>query len=168
MPLSPGLRGRAAAIAMAAVLALGGLTACYGLPPTVVTPPPTTAPVATAGERAVAAAQSEIGTPYLWGGRTPGVGFDCSGLTSWAWGQAGTTIPRTSRDQYAATTRITRADLRAGDLVFYAATGTTISHVAMYVGDGRIIHARRPGTFVEYESIDWWATNRVGYGRVQA
>jgi cell wall-associated NlpC family hydrolase len=152
---------------LAAVLTLAGLTACE---PTVLITAPgeATAPVETAGERAVGYAQSELGTPYLWGGRTPGVGFDCSGLTSWAWGQAGTFLPRTSGDQYTFTSRIARADLRAGDLVFYAADGVTISHVAMYVGDGRIIHARKTGTYVEYQGIDWWASNRVGYGRVGA
>ncbi len=151
-------RIRLATFVLAAFLALGALTSCE------VVPAPTTP--ATAGERAVMYARSEIGTPYLWGGRTPGSGFDCSGLTSWAWERAGKWIPRTSRDQYAATQRITRSDLRPGDLVFYAADGYSISHVAMYAGDGRIVHARKPGTYVEHQSFDWWASNRVGYGRV--
>lgn len=158
-------RFRSATFTAAAMVALGTFTACQ---PTVPIPRPGSAAVAPAGEQAVRSARSEIGTPYRWGGRTPGAGFDCSGLTSWAWEGAGKAIPRSSRDQYAATTRISRADLRAGDLVFYAASGTTVSHVALYVGDGRIVHARRSGTNVEYQSIDWWASNRVGYGRLRA
>jgi peptidoglycan DL-endopeptidase CwlO len=121
----------------------------------------------TPGRTAADAAISQIGVPYAVGGSTPGKSFDCSGLTSWAWGQANVTIPRTAAAQYAATTRITKADLRAGDLVFFG-TGGTVSHVAMFVGDGRIVQARKAGTLVEYQSVDWWATNRIGYGRVNA
>ncbi len=159
------LRIRAVTFTVTALLAFGGLTACEAVP---APPTATTAPTTTAGERAVMYARSAIGTPYVWGGRTPGAGFDCSGLTSWAWERAGTMIPRVTRDQYAATRRIPRSDLRPGDLVFYAADGVNVSHVAMYVGDARIIQARKPGTYVEYQSVDWWASNRVGYGRVQA
>jgi cell wall-associated NlpC family hydrolase len=160
--------------AVTAMLAIGGLTACEVVPdlptgaPTASTTT-TTAPAETPGERAVMYARSEIGTPYLWGGRTPGVGFDCSGLTSWAWEQAGTMIPRVSRDQYAATKRITRSELRAGDLVFYAADGITISHVGMYAGDGDIIvQTRRSSTTgVTEDSLStWWTSALVGYGRV--
>jgi cell wall-associated NlpC family hydrolase len=121
----------------------------------------------TAGDQAAAAAQSQVGTPYQWGGRTPGVGFDCSGLTSWSWEQAGVAIPRTSRDQYAATERIGREDLRPGDLVFYAANGSTISHVAMYVGNDTLVHGRSSVARVSEDQLStWWTDALVGYGRV--
>jgi cell wall-associated NlpC family hydrolase len=110
------------------------------------------------------AAVSQLGVRYTWGGSNPVTGFDCSGLTSWAWAQAGALIPRTAAEQYRATRRITRAELRPGDLVFYGYG--TVSHVAMYVGDGRIVQARKIGVPVEHQSVDWWASNRVGYGRV--
>lgn len=120
----------------------------------------------TAGRSAADAAISQIGVPYAAGGSTPGASFDCSGLTSWAWAQADVTIPRTAAGQHAAATPITKAELRAGDLVFFG-SGGTVSHVAIFVGDGRIVHARKPGTLVEYQSVDWWASNRIGYGRVR-
>jgi cell wall-associated NlpC family hydrolase len=120
----------------------------------------------TPGRSAADAASSQVGVPYAVGGTAPSQGFDCSGLTAWAWAQADVTIPRTAAAQYAATTRITRAELRAGDLVFFG-FGGKVSHVAMVVGDGRIVQARKVGTRVELQSLDWWASNRIGYGRVE-
>jgi peptidoglycan DL-endopeptidase CwlO len=119
----------------------------------------------TPGRTAADAATSQIGVPYATGGSTAGQGFDCSGLTWWAWDQVGVKIPRTAAAQYAATTRITKAELRAGDLVFFGSAGT-VTHVALVVADGRIVHARKPGTLVEHQNVDWWASNRIGYGRV--
>ena len=90
------------------------------------------------GQAAVQAAESQLGVPYVWGGETPGVGFDCSGLTQWSWGQAGVSIPRTSQVQYATVPHVPLSDLQPGDLLFYYnldGTGT-VDHVAMYVGSG--------------------------------
>lgn len=151
-------RARTAALAALLVLAVAGFSACEE-------GAPRSAP--TAGSEAAAAARSQIGTPYQWGGRSPGVGFDCSGLTSWSWEQAGVAIPRTSRDQYAATQRIRLEDLRPGDLVFYAANGSTISHVAMFVGGDTIVHGRSSvANVVEDQLSTWWTDALVGYGRV--
>lgn len=118
-------------------------------------------------QQVVDAAVSQIGVPYSYGGDSPEEGFDCSGLTSWAWSRANVSIPRTSAAQYAATERISKSELRPGDLVFWGSSGR-VHHVAMFVGDGQVVHARKPGTRVEYESVDWWASNRIGYGRVEA
>lgn len=89
-----------------------------------------------AGKAAVAAAKSQIGTPYVWGGSQPG-GFDCSGLTSWAYGQAGVEIPRTAENQ-AVGQQVAYEDLQEGDLVVWD------GHVAMYAGDGMMVEAGDP------------------------
>ncbi|QYG92072.1 C40 family peptidase [Iamia sp. SCSIO 61187] len=126
----------------------------------------------TPGQSAVDHARQQIGRPYTYGGSSPGTGFDCSGLTSYAWRQAGvTTMPRTSRDQHRWAERIGRDQLQPGDLVFYSSGGPggTVSHVALYAGDGRIIHAPSSGqTVTEASLASWWTSNLVGFGRVPA
>jgi peptidoglycan DL-endopeptidase CwlO len=113
-----------------------------------------------AGSAAVAAAESQLGVPYVWGGESPGSGFDCSGLTQWSWGQAGVAIPRTSEQQYATVPHASLSDLQPGDLLFYYnldGTGT-VDHVAMYVGSGpygsaTIIQAPYTGATVSYDAL---------------
>lgn len=125
----------------------------------------------TPGQSAVDHAREQIGRPYTYGGASPSTGFDCSGLTSWAWKQAGvTSIPRTSRDQHAWADRITRDQLQPGDLVFYSSGGPsgTVSHVALYAGEGRIIHASSSNDEVQEAPVDYWSGHLVGYGRVPA
>lgn len=100
---------------------------------------------------AYAAAQSVIGSPYVYGASGPG-SFDCSGLTSWAFAQAGISIPRTSQAQANAGTRIySQSDLQVGDLVIFYGDQ---HHVGFYAGNGQVLHAPRSGTVVRYESID--------------
>lgn len=118
-----------------------------------------TAPASGRGAAAVASAKSKLGSPYVMGGTGPS--YDCSGLTMTSWSAAGVSIPRTSQAQYAATKRISRADLQPGDLVFYYGG---ITHVAMYVGNGQIIHAPNSRSVVKYDSIDSMPV--AGYGRV--
>jgi cell wall-associated NlpC family hydrolase len=101
--------------------------------------------------------------PYVWGGETPGVGFDCSGLTQWAWGQAGVGIPRTAQAQYDAITHVSLSDLEPGDLLFWNDGTSSIQHVAMYVGGGTVIQAPETGENVSYASI--WNNGLVGAGR---
>ncbi|NBM17713.1 C40 family peptidase [Streptomyces sp. GC420] len=93
------------------------------------------------GKAAVAYATAQIGKPYEWGAEGPKT-FDCSGLTSQAWAAAGVTIPRTSQEQWRLLPRIDIKDMRPGDLIIY---NKDASHVAMYVGDGAMVHAPRPG-----------------------
>ncbi|MFE2043672.1 NlpC/P60 family protein [Streptomyces sp. NPDC059477] len=98
----------------------------------------------TAGEQAVAWAKDQLGKAYEWGAEGPDT-FDCSGLTSEAWAAAGTPIPRTSQEQWRQLTRVDVADMRPGDLIVY---NSDASHVAMYVGDGSMVHSPRPGRTV--------------------
>lgn len=97
-----------------------------------------------AGKAAIAFATAQIGKPYVWGATGPG-SYDCSGLTMKAWAAAGRPIPRTSQEQWRLLPRIDIKDMRPGDLIIYHADA---SHVAMYVGDGTIVHSPRPGRHV--------------------
>jgi peptidoglycan DL-endopeptidase CwlO len=99
-------------------------------------------PNASAAQVAVQAGLSVVGTQYVWGSADPGVGFDCSGLTSWAWAQAGVYIPHSSAAQYSALPHVPLGSVQPGDLIFYY---SPISHVALYIGGGQIVHARHPG-----------------------
>jgi cell wall-associated NlpC family hydrolase len=104
---------------------------------------------------AIAAARSMLGRPYQWGATGPSR-FDCSGLMMWSYARAGDSIPRTSRAQYAGLPHVPLADLQPGDLVFYAtntSNPSTIHHVAMYLGDGLVIHAPHTGDVVRYAPV---------------
>ncbi|MEV7086630.1 NlpC/P60 family protein [Streptomyces sp. NPDC093085] len=98
---------------------------------------------------AFAAAQGKIGTPYVYGASGPS-SFDCSGLTSWAYAQAGVSIPRTSESQANAGTRLSQSQLQKGDLVIFYGD---LHHVGFYAGNGQVLHAPKPGASVRYESI---------------
>jgi cell wall-associated NlpC family hydrolase len=113
------------------------------------------------GVKAVEVAVAQVGKPYQWGGNGP-ASFDCSGLTRFAWNAAGVTLPRISRDQYSGTRRISRGDLQPGDLIFYY---SPISHVAMYIGDGRVVEAPYSGNTVRISSTGLSRSGIVGYGR---
>ena len=104
-------------------------------------PPP---PSGSGASVAVAAAETRLGDPYVWGASGPST-FDCSGLVMWAWAQAGVSLPHFSGAQYALTVHIPIADVAPGDLVFPANPG---EHVAMYVGGGQVIEAPYTGAFV--------------------
>ncbi|MFD7261847.1 NlpC/P60 family protein [Streptomyces sp. NPDC059874] len=94
-----------------------------------------------AGKRAVQFATAQIGKPYVWGAEGPG-SYDCSGLTSQAWRAAGKGIPRTSQEQLRLLPKVAVKDMRPGDLIIYF---DDASHVGMYIGDGAMVHAPRPG-----------------------
>lgn len=87
----------------------------------------------------VAATFSQLGVPYVWGGTTPGVGLDCSGLTQWCYRQAGISIPRNSEDQAAAGTKIPLSMAEPGDVLWRP------GHVAIYIGDDSYIHEPQTG-----------------------
>lgn len=105
-------------------------------------------------ERLVARARSFLGVPYLWGG-TNGDGFDCSGLVWAVYRLDGLRIPRSSREQWEQGQPVERARLQKGDLLFFA-TGAKgqVSHVGLYAGGGRFVHASRQGSTIREESLD--------------
>lgn len=109
---------------------------------------------------AVRYAYAAIGKPYLWAGDGPH-GYDCSGLTLAAWRAAGVSLPHNAAMQWSATARISRGELSPGDLVFYRG----LTHVALYVGDGKVIHAPTFGQPVTLANVD--VMPPVGYGRVR-
>ncbi|MFD7322303.1 NlpC/P60 family protein [Streptomyces sp. NPDC059875] len=116
--------------------------------------PPTTggstgSTYAAKAEKALAFARAQIGKPYVWGATGPS-SYDCSGLTQGAWKAAGVDLPRTTWDQVEVGTRVATADLLPGDLVFFY---DDISHVGLYIGGGKMIHAPKPGANVREESI---------------
>ncbi|MER6071912.1 NlpC/P60 family protein [Streptomyces sp. NPDC001817] len=103
----------------------------------------------TKAEKAIAFARAQIGKPYVWGATGPD-SYDCSGLTQAAWKAAGVTLPRTTYDQVNAGTTVSLTDARPGDLIFFY---DDISHVGVYMGNGMMIHAPKPGAYVREESI---------------
>ncbi|MDH6452325.1 MULTISPECIES: C40 family peptidase [unclassified Streptomyces] len=104
---------------------------------------------ATKAAKALAFARAQIGKPYVWGATGPD-SYDCSGLTQAAWKAAGVDLPRVTYDQVNAGTTVSLADAQPGDLVFFY---DDISHVGLYIGNGMMIHAPKPGAYVREESI---------------
>ena len=146
-------RARAAAAAAAAAEGSSGIFATGGVP---ANPAPAPNPRA---QKAVDAALSQTGKPYQWGASGPD-SYDCSGLTMWAWSQAGVALPHNSGAQYSATPRVARADLEPGDLVFF---GSPIHHVAMYIGNGQMVEAPYSGNRVRV--VPMGRSDYVGAGR---
>ena len=109
---------------------------------------------------AIKAAISQLGIRYRWGAMSPGVAFDCSGLTQWAWAKAGVSIPRVSRSQYSSLLRVPISQAQPGDLLF---SQTTFFHVGIYIGNGQMIHAPRTGDVVKISTVTW--TRVIGVGR---
>jgi len=133
--------------------------------------PSNTAPVekpatSTAGnssraQSAISAATSKVGSSYVWGTSGPST-FDCSGLMSYAYAQVGISLPRSSRAQFSMGTNVAKSDLQPGDLVFYY---SPVSHVAMYIGDGKIVDAANPRSGVRITSVNsmpYSGARRVG------
>ena len=111
------------------------------------------------GSIAVSAAKGQLGVPYRFAASSPGVAFDCSGLTAYAWGQAGVSLPHQSRAQYAASPHVSMGNLAPGDLIFYY---SPISHVSIYIGGGMVVHAPATGDVVKIASL---SGNAVGATR---
>ncbi len=112
-----------------------------------------------AGE-AIRAAQSQLGVPYRFASSVPGVAFDCSGLTAYAWATAGVSLPHQSRNQYSSLPHVPASEAQPGDLIFYY---SPISHVGIYLGGGMMIHSPQSGSTVSYAQVNW--DKVVGVGR---
>lgn len=114
-----------------------------------------TGPASGSARVALNAAYAQLGKPYSWGAAGPN-SYDCSGLTMYAWGKAGVSLPHSSRMQYSYGRKVSRADLQPGDLVF---AGSPIYHVGMYVGNGNMIHSPQTGDVVKIAPL---MSNYVG------
>jgi len=119
--------------------------------------------------RIIQTAKQQIRKKYRWGGSTPRTGFDCSGLTHYAFKSANINLPRTAAAQYRHTKRISLSKMQAGDLIFFHTrrTRTRVNHVGIYVGNGQFIHAPRRGKRVSVVKLSkYWRRKAVGAGRV--
>ena len=105
----------------------------------------------TIGDRAADIALAQVGTPYRYGGQSP-TGFDCSGLVHYAYHHAGKNVPRTTGQLWSETAAVNHADLRPGDVLFFSIEGK-MSHVGLYLGDGKFVHAPSSGRTVSVERL---------------
>jgi cell wall-associated NlpC family hydrolase len=108
-----------------------------------------------------------LGVPYRYGGTSPG-GFDCSGLVQFSYRQAGIQLPRTARQQYESAFPVALGMAQPGDLLFFRLNARVVSHVGIYLGDGRFIHATSEGKNVRVSSLDnsYWHRRLVRAGSV--
>lgn len=131
-----------------------------GPAPTPAEPEPAQQPATGAHRGRVVAerALQQLGRPYRWGGELPHRGFDCSGLVRWSYRHVGVDLPRVVGDQRRAGRAIAPWHLWPGDLVFFRIRGDRISHVGIYIGDGRFVHAPSSGQPVRTDSLNdpWW------------
>lgn len=137
-------------------------------PPDVVAPASAPLPVPSVGNEIAMRAISQLGRPYVWGGADL-AGFDCSGLVRYIYDQVGIPVPRTAAEQFSAARRIELAALKPGDLLFFRTQRSQrISHVAIYTGEGRFIHAPRSGQLVEFRELDdeYYRPRLAGAGRL--
>ncbi|WP_100497708.1 C40 family peptidase [Geodermatophilus chilensis] len=141
-------RGVAVAAIAGAGIALSPLPASAH---TVAAPAASAAASSSAVQTAVDTALAQVGDRYVYGATGPN-SFDCSGLTTFAYKAAGVSLPRTSKAQATFGTPVSKADLRPGDLVFFY---SPVSHVAMYIGNGQIVHALNASKPVQVTSLDY-------------
>lgn len=151
-----------------AIILVASLSACTGQPAVksrpasagTVTQPPTSV-----AQQAVSIALRQVGVPYRYGGNTPS-GFDCSGLVHYSYQRAGKIVPRTTTQLWNTTSAVDNDDIRVGDLLFFRFDGK-MSHVGMYVGNSRFVHAPSSGKTVSVESLssDYYRQAFVRAGR---
>jgi cell wall-associated NlpC family hydrolase len=144
--------------AMAGLLLLVGLSGCSSTP---------SASSGNAAQQGAAIAQSMAGSPYRYGGATPR-GFDCSGLVYYAYRKAGISVPRTTQAQYRRSQRIALANIHRGDLLFFKLAARGVSHVGIYTGNGKFIHAPSSGKRVAYAQLEnpYWKQRLLAAGRI--
>ena len=163
------------ALLLAVAFVIASIAAIFSAPTETVRPVAVATPNASgASSDVVALAYQQLGMPYVWGGASPQTSFDCSGLVQWVYGQVGVRLPRTAQQQYNATTRISPEELQPGDTVYFRNTyyspGEPITHVGIYVGNGRMINAPTTGDVVREMPIfgdPYWSAHYAGAGRVR-
>ncbi len=129
--------------------------------------PASAVPGGSIGSEIALRAISLLGAPYQWGGAGP-KSFDCSGLVRYVHSQIGIETPRTAAEQYAAAKPVTLRELAPGDLLFFRINGRRVSHVAIYAGEGRFVHAPQTGRPVELRMLDdeFYSPRLAGVGRL--
>lgn len=159
----------------ALILVLAGIAGCASTPGTIPAAGNETKAASPApgkphrpSHEALATAARMIGKPYRYGGASPR-GFDCSGLVYYAYSQAGIRAPRSTREQYRQIKRIPVSQLQPGDLIFFRVSGKGVSHVGIFAGGDRFLHAPSSGKFVSYASLrnPYWKKRIAGAGRLQ-
>jgi len=151
------------------LLALVVPIGCATVPPEL--PKAETAPVGEKRAEALLQALLALGLDYRYGGSSPETGFDCSGLVAHVFREAyGIRLPQNARAQSEYGVRVSLAELRAGDLVFYNTLNRPFSHVGIYLGDGRFVHAPKTGAQVRVEPIrgSYWMRRFDGARRIQS
>jgi len=120
-------------------------------------------------EQVIKIAKSMLGQPYRYGGHSPKTGFDCSGLVYFSYLQVGITLPRTSRGQYSASEPVSKSSIKRGDLLFFRINRRKISHVGIYLGKNRFIHAPSSGKKVSIAKLDspYWRKRFARGGRIK-
>lgn len=110
---------------------------------------------------------SLLGAPYKWGGSGPNA-FDCSGLVRFVHAQVGISVPRTAAEQFSAAKPVDLDRIQPGDLLFFRIKGRRVSHVAIYAGEGRFIHAPQTGRPVEFRALEdeYYRERFAGAGRL--
>ena len=144
------------------------LTACAGQPEPRRTPSAVAvSSFATPGQSVAELAFSQIGTPYRYGGADPSQGFDCSGLVFYTFSQLGHEVPRTSQEQFKAAKKIALSSANHGDLVFFQ-DQAKLSHVGIYLGEGRFVHAPATGRSVSLADLadPYYQRHLVAVGRL--
>jgi cell wall-associated NlpC family hydrolase len=165
-------RGRAPRAALALALLLVAATGCAPFKPGLPSDPIPPAPAENRGPGSAIArhALAQLGVPYRYGGSEPRRGFDCSGLVAYTHALEGIDVPRTAAAQFAAARRIDEKELRAGDLVFFRTAPRTreITHVGIYTGQRRFVHAPQTGRDVVEASLDepYYRERYAGSGRL--
>jgi len=159
----------------ALLLALAGLTGCASISSTAQQSSAESVANATTPDktqsrphRGLAIARDMVGMPYRYGGADLR-GFDCSGLVYYSYRKAGLEVPRTAAEQYQKSKRVQAGFLQPGDLVFFTISQDKPSHVGIYAGNGRFIHAPSSGKSVAYASLHnpYWEVRLTGSGRLQ-
>lgn len=157
-------------VLLVATLASGCAPFRHGSPAESVASAPTVAVMHDAGAAIARQALSQVGAPYRYGGSEPAGGFDCSGLVAYAHGLAGIEVPRTAGAQFAAARRVTAEDLQPGDLVFFrlVPSRNEVTHVGIYIGGDRFVHAPQTGRRVGEASLDepYFRARFAGAGRL--
>ena len=120
----------------------------------------------TTAQKIIATAKKYIGVPYIWGGTTPN-GFDCSGYVQYVFKAHGISLPRTSKQQYAVGSSVSKANLKQGDLVFFNTSGSGVSHLGIYIGNNQFIHSSTSkGVVITSLTNSYWSARYIGARRV--